>query len=164
MAALGLVDPAATTKRHRQRSGTLEYSSRSNVPGLDGHRYNTNHVINAAAAMYTGLTDIDSQGNIIPGIAESWEPNKELTSWVFRLRKSVLFHNGREVDAEAVKLNLLRIKDPAIGGDWERGAVENIASVEVVDKYTVRIGARESWSPKANAAGSTRIGSVARAT
>jgi len=68
------------------------------------------------------LTDIDQQGNIVPGIAESWEPNKELTSWVFRLRKGVLFHNGREVDAEAVKLNILRLKDPAIGSDWHRGA------------------------------------------
>ena len=91
--------------------------------------------------MYTGLTDIDQQGNIVPGIAESWEPNKELTSWVFRLRKGVLFHNGREVDAEAVKLNILRIKDPAIGSDWHRGAVENIESVDVLDKYTVRFNA-----------------------
>jgi peptide/nickel transport system substrate-binding protein len=89
--------------------------------------------------MYTGLTDIDQQGNIVPGIAERWEPaNKELTSWVFRLRQGVLFHNGREVDAEAVKLNILRIKDPAIGTDWHRGTIENIQAVEVLDKYTLR--------------------------
>ena len=67
-----------------------------------------------------GLTDYDQQGNIIPGIAVSWEPNKELTAWTFRLRKGVLFHNGREVDAEAVKLNIEHIKDPAIGSDWHR--------------------------------------------
>jgi peptide/nickel transport system substrate-binding protein len=89
--------------------------------------------------MYTGLTDLDAKGNIIPGIAESWEPNKELTAWTFRLRKGVLFHNGREVDAEAVKLNLERIKNPAIGGDWERGAIDTIASAEVLDRYTIRI-------------------------
>ena len=89
--------------------------------------------------MYTGLTDLDQRGNIVPGIAESWEPNKELTAWTFRLRKGVLFHNGREVDAEAVKLNLMRIKDPTIGGDFERGAVDTIDRVEVLDKYTVRI-------------------------
>ena len=72
--------------------------------------------------MYTGLTDIDQRGNIVPGMAESWEPNKELTAWTFRLRKGVLFHNGREFDAEAVKLNILRIQDPAIGGRLSRGA------------------------------------------
>ena len=91
--------------------------------------------------MYNGLTDVDYQGNIVPSIAESWEPNKELTAWVFRLRKGVLFHNGREVDAEAVKLNLLRMKDPAIGHDYLRGAIETIESVDVLDKYTVRINA-----------------------
>ena len=96
----------------------------------------------ATAAMYNGLTDIDQRGNLVPSLAESWEPNKELTAWTFRLRKGVLFHNGREVDAEAVKLNLLRIQDPTIGHDFIRGALENIDSVEVLDKYTVRINAK----------------------
>jgi peptide/nickel transport system substrate-binding protein len=142
LAAFGLVDQAHGAKRHPQRGGTLEFSSRSDVGGLDAHRHNQNHVYAVTAAMYTGLTDLDYQGNIIPGIAESWEPNKDLTEWVFRLRKGVLFHNGREVDAEAVKLNLLRIKDPAIGGQWERGALDTITGVDVVDRYTVRIHAR----------------------
>jgi peptide/nickel transport system substrate-binding protein len=139
MSALGLVGQAAAAKRHPQRGGTLLYGARGDAAGLDAHTHNQLHTSAATAAMYTGLTDLDYQGNIIPGIAESWEPNKELTSWVFRLRKGVLFHNGREVDAEAVKLNLERIKDPAIGGDWERGAVDTIASVDVLDRYTVRI-------------------------
>ena len=91
--------------------------------------------------MYNGLTDIDQQGNIVPSIAESWEPNKELTAWTFRLRKGVLFHNGRELDAEAVKLNIMRIKDPAIGHEFLRGALDTIDSVEVLDKYTVRLNA-----------------------
>src|ERR671939_1141848 len=105
--------------------------------GLYSHRHNQYHNSHPIAALYTGLTDIDQQGNIVPGIAESWEPNKELTSWVFRLRKGVLFHNGREVDAEAVKLNILRIKDPAIGHEFLRGALDTIDSVEVLDKYTL---------------------------
>ena len=69
--------------------------------------------------MYTGLTDIDQEGNIVPGIAESWESNKELTSWVFRLRKGVLFHNGREVDAEAVEF--IPIKSLAAKGSGAPG-------------------------------------------
>src|SRR5262249_54361138 len=95
------------------------------------------------AALYTGLTDYDQQGTIIPGIAESWEPNKDLTAWVFRLRKGVLFHNGRAVDAAAVKLNIERIKNPAIGSDWHRGTIETIARAEVVDPYTVRFHTTE---------------------
>ncbi|HXH14409.1 MAG TPA: ABC transporter substrate-binding protein [Alphaproteobacteria bacterium] len=141
LSALGLVDPAAAAKRHPQRGGTLLYSSRGDTGGLDAHRLNQNHTVHVTAAMYNGLTDVDYQGNIVPSIAESWEPNKELTAWTFRLRKGVLFHNGRELDAEAVRLNIMRIKDPAIGGDWQRGAVDTIESVEILDKYTVRIHA-----------------------
>src|SRR5512134_57993 len=122
----GFVPQSEAAKRHAQRGGVLHFGTRLDAAGLDSHRNNQYHTSHPIAAMYTGLTDIDQQGNIVPGIAESWEPNQDLTAWVFRLRKGVLFHNGREVDAEAVKLNMLRIKDPAIGSNWHRGAVENI--------------------------------------
>jgi peptide/nickel transport system substrate-binding protein len=134
----GLVPQSEAAQRHPQRQGVLKFGTRTDAAGLDSHRHNQLHTSTPTAAMYTGLTDYDQQGNIIPGIAESWEPSKDLTAWVFRLRKGVLFHNGREVDAEAVKLNIEHIKDPAIGSEWHRGAIENIARTEVVDKYTVR--------------------------
>ena len=139
VAALGGLVPERRGQAASTARRSLQYGSFTDTAGLDSHRHNQLLTSHTTAAMYTGLTDIDQQGNIVPGIAESWEPNKELTAWIFRLRKGVLFHNGREVDAEAVKLNILRIKDPAIGCDWHRGAIETIESVEVLDKYTVRI-------------------------
>jgi peptide/nickel transport system substrate-binding protein len=137
---LGPQTEAAT--RHPQRGGILQYGSRTDIAGLDAHRHNHNHQIHATAALFNGLTDIEQRGSLVPSLAESWEPNKELTAWTFRLRKGVLFHNGREFDAEAVKLNMLRIQDPAIGHDFIRGGLENVASIEVLDKYTVRIHAK----------------------
>src|SRR2546427_9510433 len=137
----GLAPQSAAAPRHPQRGGVVQFGPRVDTAGLDSHRHNQLHPSHPTAAMYTGLTDIDQQSNIVPGIAESWEPNQDLTAWVFRLRKGVLFHNGREVDAEAVKLNILRIKDPPIGSDFPRGAVDTIASVDVLDKYTVRLNA-----------------------
>jgi peptide/nickel transport system substrate-binding protein len=142
MAAFGLVEQTAAAKRHPQRGGVLQYGSSIDIAGLDAHRHNQNHRGHATAAMYNGLTDIDQRGNLVPSLAESWEPNKELTAWTFRLRKGVLFHNGRELDAEAVKLNMLRIQDPAIGMDFIRGGLENVESIDLLDKYTVRINAK----------------------
>src|ERR671937_2113756 len=138
----GLAPQSEAAQRHPQRSGVLQYGSRTDVSGLDAHRHNQNHQIHATAAMYDGLTDIDQRGHLVPSLAESWEPNKELSAWTFRLRKGVLFHNGRELDAEAVKLNILRIKDPSVGHEFLRGALDTIDSVEVLDKYTVRINAQ----------------------
>jgi peptide/nickel transport system substrate-binding protein len=142
MAAFGFADGASAGQRHPQRSGVLHYGSRTDIAGLDAHQHNQNHQIHATAAVYNGLTDIDQRGNLVPSLAESWEPNQELTAWTFRLRKGVLFHNGREFDAEAVKLNMLRIQDPAIGHDFIRGGLENVDRVEVLDRYTVRIHAK----------------------
>src|SRR5215475_15599325 len=134
-AALGGLAPRSeAAKRHAKRGGVLQFGTLNDTAGLDSHRHNQLHTSHPTAAMYTGLTDIDQQGNIVPGIAESWEPNQELTSWVFRLRKGVLFHNGREVDAEAVKLNILRIKEPAIGTDWNNGTIASINTVDIMEK------------------------------
>ena len=142
VSALALAGQAtAAVKRHPQRGGILRYSSRGDTAGLDGHKHNQFHASHPTSVIYSSLTDLDYEGNIIPGIAESWEPSKDLKSWVFRLRKGVLFHNGREVDAESVKLNLERIKNPAIGGQWERGAIDTIERAEVIDRYTIRIHA-----------------------
>ena len=139
MAAFGFVSAAPAGKRHPQRGGILNYGPNNDVGGIDPHIQNQNQYYQATASMYNGLTDIDQRGNIVPSLAESWESNKELTAWTFRLRKGVLFHNGRELDAEAVKLNIMRIKDPAIGHEFLRGALDTIDSVEVLDKYTLRL-------------------------
>jgi len=139
----GLAPASEVAKRHPKRGGTLLFGTRLDIAGLDSHRNSQYHVSHPAAALYTGLTDIDQQGNIVPGIAESWEPNQELTAWVFRLRQGVLFHNGREVDAEAVKLNILRIKDPAIGTEFHHGALHSIKTVDILDKYAVRFNLSE---------------------
>src|SRR5262245_6086623 len=139
----GLTPARAGVRPHPQRGGVLLLGTRLDVAGLDSHRNAQYHVSHPAAALYTGLTDIDQQGNIVPGIAESWEPNQELTSWVFRLRQGVLFHNGRAVDAEAVKLNILRIKDPAIGTEFHHGALHSIKTVDILDKYTLRFNLSE---------------------
>src|SRR5687768_1826791 len=70
VALSGLVTPSAAARRHPQRGGVLQFGTRLDIAGLDSHRHNQYHVSHPAAAMYTGLTDIDQQGNIMPGIAE----------------------------------------------------------------------------------------------
>ena len=135
----GLASKGEAAQRDTSKGGTLKFATRLDATGLDSHRHNQYHTSHPIAAMYTGLTDINQKGEIVPGVAESWESNKDLTSWVFKLRKGVLFHNGREVDADAIKQNLMRIKDPKVGSGWHRGTIKSIDNVEIVDKYTVRL-------------------------
>ena len=40
------------------------------------------------------LVRLDSDLNLIPGRAESWEPQDDGKVWLFHLRKDVRFHDG----------------------------------------------------------------------
>ena len=136
----GLASRSEAAQRDASKGGVLKFATRLDSTGLDSHRNTQYHTSIPTGAMYTGLTDIDQKGNIVPGVAESYEPSKDLKTWTFRLRKGVLFHNGREVDADAVKQNLMRMKDPSLGiWTFTRAAVKSIESVDVIDKYTVRV-------------------------
>ncbi|QEX18721.1 peptide ABC transporter substrate-binding protein [Hypericibacter terrae] len=49
-----------------------------------------------------GLTDIDTKGNIVGDLAETMEPSKGATEWIFKLRKGVTFHNGKNLTSADV--------------------------------------------------------------
>ena len=48
------------------------------------------------------FVEIDHTGAVIPAIAESWEPSRDVKTWTFKVRKGVEFHNGKTVDANDV--------------------------------------------------------------
>ena len=137
-AAFGALGPASAGQRHPTRGGTLRFATRSDVSGLDLHRNIFYLVSMPLAAMNQGLLDLDVKSEPVPGVAAAWEAAPDLQSYTFQLRKGVLFHNGREVDAAAVKWNFERMRDPKIAHPLTRSALENVQETAVVDKYTVR--------------------------
>jgi len=50
-------------------------------------------------AIGNSLTEMTAKGEITPDLAESFEPSDEAKKWVFKLRKGVTFHNGKNVTA-----------------------------------------------------------------
>jgi len=48
------------------------------------------------------LTEVGSDGALIPELAESFEPADGAKKWVFKLRKGVEFHNGKSLTADDV--------------------------------------------------------------
>jgi peptide/nickel transport system substrate-binding protein len=90
------------------------------------------------AAMSQGLLDLNLRSEPVPGIAREWEATPDLLTYTFKLRQGVLFHNGRAVDAAAVKWNFARLKNPQTSTAFTRTALENLKDVVVLDQYTVR--------------------------
>jgi len=53
-------------------------------------------------SMGNSLTEVDAKGHITPDLAESFEPGDTPKTWVFKLRKGVTFHNGKNVTPQDV--------------------------------------------------------------
>jgi len=79
---------------------------------------------------------------IMPDLAKSWEILDEGKTYIFHLEEGVKFHDGTDFDAGAAKWNIDRILDPEVKA-WVRPYYEEIAQVEAVDKYTLRIRMKE---------------------
>ena len=78
----------------------------------------------------------------MPALAKSWEILENGKVYVFHLVEGVHFHDGTEFDAAAAKWNFDRILDPDVKS-WVRPYYEDVAKVEAVDKYTLRVEMKE---------------------
>lgn len=143
VAAHGMVGAAnaqqqSSTRDGAKRGGTLRFATRGDARGLDPHRNIIYLVSQPLAATTQGLLDLNLKCQPSPGIATEWEASKDLLTYTFKLRKGAQFHNGREVDAVAVKWNFDRIQNPKTSHAFTRSALSNLKLTEAVDKYTVR--------------------------
>src|SRR5438034_6716110 len=80
---------------------------------LDPQWHEETPAYNVLLNVYDTLLFRDKDLKLIPWLAESWRLVNP-TTWEFKIRKGVKFHNGEEVDADAVKFSLDRIRDPEL--------------------------------------------------
>jgi len=86
---------------------------------------------------YEGLLAYESRTlRLVPALATSWSASSDLTTYTFRIRPGVRFHDGTLLDAEAVKLSIDRMKKLGLGPSVY---VSRVKEVVVVDPMTVRI-------------------------
>jgi peptide/nickel transport system substrate-binding protein len=91
--------------------------------------------------IYETLTKIHPDGNVTPLLAEGWEVSPDLTTYTFRLRKGVKFHNGEPFNAQAVKFSF----DRAAGEKSTNKDKRTFANLttRVVDDHTVVVLTKE---------------------
>jgi peptide/nickel transport system substrate-binding protein len=65
---------------------------------------------NLAATVQEGLVGIDSDGKVVPALAESWETPDDRT-YVFTLRSDARFHNGDPVTVDDVVFSIEKAAD-----------------------------------------------------
>ncbi len=97
------------------------------------------------ASLCDKLFDITQDLEIIPQLATGYEFAGDNLSLTIDIRDGVMFQDGTMMDAEAVKYNLERSKN--FPGSNRASELEQLKSVEVVDKDTVRLNLTQPFAP-----------------
>ena len=78
--------------------------------------------------VYEGLVQLDQDGEIVPGLAKSWDVSDDGKTYTFELVDDAKFSNGEPFTAEDAKFSIERVKS-----DW---TVSLKAAMDVVDSVT----------------------------
>jgi peptide/nickel transport system substrate-binding protein len=110
----------------------LEAETNSWTPG-EGSFANSGTTV--AYALYDPLMKRTADGEFQPYLAESMEPNADLTTWTLKLRPDVKFHDGTPLNAEALKSNF----DDYLTAPTSNVAnsLKEVTALNVVDDLTV---------------------------
>lgn len=88
--------------------------------------------------MYDRLTDYNRDFELVPRLAESWEPNEDASAWTFTLRQGATFDTiDQEVLAEDVKAtaDVMASEEKVPGASRSLGPLDHI---EVLDDYRLK--------------------------
>lgn len=116
----------------------LRIALSSEPSSLDPHFHALAPNNNLAAHIFETLTRFDSDSRLVPSLAESWRLLDE-TTWEFRLRKGVKFHDGSDLTAEDVAWSLDRPATIKNSPGPYTIYTRQIVAKEIVDPLTIRI-------------------------
>jgi peptide/nickel transport system substrate-binding protein len=138
-------EEASKTEGTKQ-GGTLNVVRLSDATKLDPHFITDIPSANVVyQKVYQGLVVPDKDFKIQPLLAKEWTVVND-TTWEFKLRDDVTFHDGAPFNAEAVKATFDRLLDPNTGSP-QREKFSMITEVKVVDEYTVQLSLAYPYAP-----------------
>src|SRR2546430_5535235 len=108
----------------------------ADVTSMDPHFLAIAPNINIAWHVFDALAHVDEDTRLIPGLALSWRA-VDATTWEFRLRPGVRFHDGTELTAEDVVFSIERTFQVPNG--QFRTFTQRIVGKEVLDAHTLRL-------------------------
>ena len=107
---------------------------------------------NVTNVIFARLIDWDSQGKLVPGLAESWTVSPDGKTYTIKLRHDMKFSDGSPLTAEDVAFTLTVLYDPKYDGDtditlahitggddYKQGKADSISGLKVIDPLTLQV-------------------------
>lgn len=102
--------------------------------GLDPHMTASASTFQVTSNIFETLVTVDTQGNIIPCLADGWDIAEDGMSITFHLREDAAFSDGRSCLAEDVVASFERLLSPS---STRSADYKNIKEIIAVDDHTV---------------------------
>ena len=107
------------------------------VSKFDPHFSTSSNDIRVSFNLFDNLTSRHPDGKLYPGLATEWKLEGQ-TTWRFKLRSGVKFHNGDPLTSADVKYSIERTYDPA-AKTMVATVLGTIEKVEAPDPHTIVI-------------------------
>src|SRR5207244_2025622 len=129
--------PGVATAKAPADKDTLVVVQGGDISKLDPQLSTQVNDITVSFNIFDNLTARDPDLNLKPGLATEWKTTSD-TTWEFKLRPNVKFHNGDPFTSADVKFSIETVKDVQSGSI--NGAVyKSVSKVDVVDDLTVNM-------------------------
>lgn len=126
----------------------LKLGLAADINSLDPHFFNSGPNLSFSQHLFESLVTVDPNGKLVPGLAASWR-TVDPTTWEFKLRPGIKFHDGSELTAEDVVFSLDRPATITHSPGPFTGNTKQIVAKQVVDPLTVRLKTAAPYGPLA---------------
>lgn len=115
---------------------TFNFGNITKVASLDPHRITSGWDHYLLAYVYDGLVGRKrGTTEIEPRLAVSWRVSPNAKVYTLKLRPNVKFHDGSDLNAEAVRYSIDRVRHFRVGAGW---VLDDLERFEIVDPTMVR--------------------------
>ncbi len=137
----GMVAAAAVCFGLGAEARTLKIGLSAEPVALDPHFMNLTPNNQLTSHIFDALLNTTPEIEVKPGLAESYRALDD-TTWEFKLRKGVKFHDGSAFDANDVVFSFCRVPQVLKSPSPFTLYTKSIAAMEAVDPHTLRITTR----------------------
>jgi peptide/nickel transport system substrate-binding protein len=109
----------------------------TDVTAIDPHYHNLTPNNNVAGHIFGYLVDRNEKSQPIPGLATEWK-TLDPTTWEFKLRRGVKFHDGSDFTAADVVASIERVPRVPNSPSPFTAFTKQIVKIEIPDPYTIR--------------------------
>ncbi len=120
----------------------LNISTTADIPSLDVSKSTDQESFQTMNSTMEGLTRIDAEGKVKPGVAESWEKSEDGLTWTFKLRDNSKWSNGDPVTAKDFEYSWKRTLTPETASEYGYIMADIVGATEAPDKGLDGVGVK----------------------